>query len=409
MSSIITRRTGKYMLPALGALIMLSACNKDLEVPASPAPVASSGNALAAAIAANPNDSLYYRLIVRAGLVNALNNTANVYTLFVPDNAGMKIFINTISGGAVPLAAPDATFSTFINTSIPVASAVGIVNYNTIPRRLASTQIPTTFPNYQMPTAIILDPTNPLVRMTTFPTRNANGAFVNNIPIVLPIEQQAANGIIHHVYTVPGPPTAVLKSMMAAEPNLTFLRAAITRADSGQVGLSRFDSALNFGVANLTVFAPTDAAFQGLLIPLITQALINQGLPAATALATATALAANANVFSNPLLFPVLTPLTVRGILAYHIMGTRVFNCNMPSASAGFFPTLLNGSVAAHPGLRLQSTFTGPFATAFTATGLGTLPSGGTPFSGPAANAVKRDQHGVNGVYHIIDRVLLPQ
>jgi hypothetical protein len=409
MLSVITRSIKVAMLPLLGAAVVIgSSCNKNLDVPAGPtALLPVTGLTLANAIAANPNDSLFSRLIVRSGQAAVLNNAANEFTLFAVDNAGMKLFVNSASGGAVPLAAPDATFSAFIANTIPVATAAGIIQYLTLPQKVASSQIPTTFPNLQRPTMIKLDPTNPLVVMSAFPSKNSNGAFFNNVPITSPIDVQAANGIIHHIFTVSAPPTALLKGMIASEPTLSYLRAAITRADSGQVGLNRFDSALNFGVANLTVFAPNDVAFQGLIYNLV----FGQVFTATGNAATANTAANNA-VAAGPVFLATnnVTTTLVRGIVAYHLMGVRVFNCNMSSASLGaLHPTLLNGAIAAHPGVRLQSSFTGPFASAFTATGLGTFPPGGIPFSGAAANGVKRDQHGVNGVYHIIDRVLLPQ
>jgi hypothetical protein len=65
--------------------------------------------------------------------------------------------------------------------------------------------------------------------------------------------------------------------------------------------------------------------------------------------------------------------------------------------------------VAAHPGLMAQATFTGPFVTDLKFTGLGTFPPGGAPFSGAPATAVSLDNHGINGVYYVIDKVLLPQ
>jgi hypothetical protein len=407
MLSTITAKIKGTFLPLMGAMVVFSACNKDLEVPAGPAaPGPVTGLTLANAIAAIPDDSLFNRLIIRSGQAAVLNNAANEYTLFAVNNAGMKLFVNQASGGAVPLAAPDATFSAFIANTLPVASAAGIIQYLTLPQKVASSQIPTTFPNLQRPTMIKLDPTNPLVVMSAFPSKNPNGAFFNNVPIT-GVDMQAANGVIHHLFTVSPPPSALLKGLVASEPTLSYLRAAITRADSGQVGLNRFDSAMNFGVANLTVFAPNDAAFQTLVYGLVYSQVL-----AATGNAATANTQANAAVAAGPnfLLSNNVTTTLVRGIVAYHIMGVRVFNCNMPSASlGGLYPTLINGAIPAHPGLRLQSAFAGGFAASFTATPLGTFPPGGAPYSGPAANGVKRDQNAVNGVYHIIDRVLLPQ
>ena len=65
--------------------------------------------------------------------------------------------------------------------------------------------------------------------------------------------------------------------------------------------------------------------------------------------------------------------------------------------------------MAAHPGILAQATFAGPFVTGLTFTGLGTFPPGGAAYTGSPANAVSLDNHEVNGVYYVIDKVLLPQ
>ena len=62
-----------------------------------------------------------------------------------------------------------------------------------------------------------------------------------------------------------------------------------------------------------------------------------------------------------------------------------------------------------HPGIIANATFTGPFVTNLTFTGLGTFPPGGAPFSGTPAKAISLDKHAVNGVYYVIDEVLFPQ
>jgi hypothetical protein len=56
-----------------------------------------------------------------------------------------------------------------------------------------------------------------------------------------------------------------------------------------------------------------------------------------------------------------------------------------------------------------QATFAGPFVSELTFNGLGTFPPGGAPFSDTPAKAVSLDNHAVNGVYYVIDKVLLPQ
>ena len=173
--------------------------------------------------------------------------------------------------------------------------------------------------------------------------------------------------------------------------------------------------ALSNPAANLTVFAPTDAAFQATLTGAITQALIGLGVPPATAAAQAAALASTPAVFSNPLLYSVLTAQTVKGIVVYHLLGNRAFTNNLPTTTTSY-PTLLNGAIAAHPGLALKATFGGlpafPFVTAATVKGLGNATAANivinaTPLI-PDPNGTS-DQHYINGTLHKIDQVLLPQ
>jgi len=163
--------------------------------------------------------------------------------------------------------------------------------------------------------------------------------------------------------------------------------------------------------ANLTVFAPTDAAFQATITGAVAQVLIGLGVPPATALAQATALASTPAVFSNPNLYPYLTAETVKGIVVYHVLGTRAFTNNLPTTAANF-PTLLNGGIPAHPGLTIQATFGVPFVTSATVKGLGNATASNVQINAspliPDPNGTS-DQHYLNGVIHKIDQVLLPQ
>ncbi len=407
------KKINNKILVLLSAVFFLTACNKELETfaPIAKPTYPSGGANMAVAIASNPNDSLFNRMLIRSGFASTLSDTTKTFTLFAVDNAGMKIFVNAASGGAVPLNAPDAIFSGFIAGSLPVASAAGIIQYNTIGGKFPASAIPTTFPNYPLPTQIILDPTQPFVRMNTFPSKRAVYAYVNNIPLTA-VDQAASNGIIHHTFTVVAPPTATLKTMIVAEPTLSYFRAAIARGDSGSVGTSRFDSLFNYGVTNMTVLAPNNAAMQPVLFGVIYSTLLSQGVPQPTAFAIATSLA------STPAGFNALPVATVRGIMAYHILASNKTGAYIPdirtfaanySTTPSFVKTLVNSGVAVHPGILAQATFTGPSATALMFTGLGTFPPGGGPYTGAAANTIKMDQHAVNGVYHIIDKVLFPQ
>ena len=400
------------------AILFFTSCNKDVEQFTETPATTPSGPSLGETIAATPTDSLYNRLIIKSGLSSSLSNKAKTFTMFVPDNDGMKFFINVISGGQVPLNAPDAVFSGFITANISSSTAAAIVNYNTVPQKILFGNIPTTFPDFQLPTNIILDPTNPLVRMTTFPSRRTTYSYVNNIPVTA-VDAVVANGVIHHTATVVAPPSTVLAGLIYPDPNLSYFSAAVARADSGQVGLNRIDSLLKYPVLNMTVLAPNDAAFQTLIYGLVFGKVFALTGSAAIADAQATAtVALGPAFFSTPAFYGDLPAASVRGILVYHILASqsggaytpnlRAFSVNFPTTPI-FVPTLVNTAFAAHPGIVAVATFSGPVVSTLHFTGLGTFPPGGTPYSSPAANAVTMDEHAVNGVVHIIDKILLPQ
>lgn len=393
------------LLAALSAMLILSSCNKDLEQFPATTPVDPTGQALGEKIAATPTDSLYYRLIVKAGMVATLNTRSTYYTMFVPDNTAMRPFLTAASGGAVPLGSPDAVYSAFITNNFPAASAVGVVSYNTSPQVITTANIGSFFPNFQYPS--ILNPApalSALLRLSVFPTVR-NGNWVNNIPLTS-VNSSVANGVIHHTAAVSAPPSLYLWDRINTDAGLTYLKAAINRADSGTAAPGYLQSVLlNIG-ANLTVFAPTDAVMQATLTALITQALIAQGVPPATAAIQAAALASTPAVFSNPLLFGTLTATTVKGIVVYHMLGSRAFTNNFYTTQTNV-PTLLNGGVPAHPGVGLKVTFTAGQVTAASVKGLMNA-SASNVILNPLPNG-SSDQHYLNGVLHKIDQMLIPQ
>ena len=420
-----------YYLVILAGLFLITSCNKDLEqFAAIPKPVYPTGNGIAATLAANANYSNYAALIARAGMTTLLNDSTKSFTVFATDNNGMNLFATAASGGAVPYPAPTAVVLGFINGSLPVASAAGIVQYNTVGTKFTAASIGNGFPNYPLTSQIVLDPNQPFVRMPIFPSRGATISYVNTLPLIA-TDMAAANGIIHTVASVvsplPASPLVTLRTLINADANLTYFKAAIARGDSGQVGISgvgayglQFDSLMNYPVTNMTVLAPTNASCQALIFASVYSTLLAQGVPQPIALATATSVA------STPAGFNALPVATVRGVVAYHILASkntgsfkpdiRAFSVNF-TATPGTFPsttgyasTLVNGSLATHPGIKPQATFNGSgIVTALKFTGLGTFPPGGAPYSGVAANATSWDKMALNGVLHVIDNVLLPQ
>ncbi|HCY89187.1 MAG TPA: hypothetical protein DHV17_02900 [Chitinophagaceae bacterium] len=401
----------KGLLMGISAMLVMSACNKDLETfDTTPTP-APTGLSLAEAISpANTDDSLYYHVVVRAGLLPTFSNRTAQFTMFVPTNQAIRILINAASGGLVPVNAPDPVFVGFIQTSLPVATANGIVSYNTCPQVLRSGSIPSTFPNFQYPSILNPAPSvSALLRLTTFPS-TANGAWLNNVPLAA-VNQDVANGVIHKTAFVVTPPQRYLWDRINTDPDLTYLRAAILRADSGATSSTSLQGFLQNIGANFTVFAPTNAAFQTTITGAIFQALVSQGVDPSIALPTAQALASTPDVFTNPLVIPYLPAQSVRGIVVYHVLGTRAFTNNIPTADTNV-PTLLNSAVPVHPGLTIKANFGVPFVSSATVKGLA---------NATAANIIinsspllpdpvgTSDQHYLNGTLHKIDQVLMPQ
>lgn len=405
-------------LLALGTMLILSSCNKDLETFSEPAPVTPIGNSLGGTLAANPDDSLYLVLVRRGGLLETINNTAATFTMFVPDNNAMRLFVAAVSGGALPPGTPDQVIAGFLSTTFPADQAAAIVSYNIVPQSLKIANIPAAFPNLQYATILNPEPTlSDLLRLTTFPSATAAaGPWVNNVPLTN-TDIAASNGVIHNTLAMVAPPQRFLWERISTDPGLTYLKAAIIRADSGIVPAppggvpNTLQGALESIGANLTIFAPTDAAFQATLTGAITLALIDLGVPPATAAAQAAVLASTPDVFTNPLLYSALTAQKVQGIVTYHILTSRAFTNNFPTTETAY-PTLLSTVFTAAPtNIKLTATFGVPFVAAATvqgnynATPANVLINASPLLPDPLGTS---DQHFVNGTIQEIDQVLIP-
>ncbi len=423
------------ILSASTVLLLMTSCNKELEQFPSGLVTPATGPTLDQLLSNNPDDSLYYRMLVTAGMNNTFADSTKSFTIFAIDNLGMKRFISALSGGALNPNLPNFVFSNFISNLYPslypypdsgVNSAIvkykSLISYNTVPQKLLSSQIGATFPNFIYPT--ILEPIpgavlpqlpglGPVIRLAVYPSTE-NGPWLNNVPIT-GVDQLASNGVIHHIATLNVPSQRYLWDRISTDPELTYLKAAVERADSGVVGSRLQDYLSTFG-PDFTVFAPVDSAFKVTLTGLILQGLIAQGLPLQLALPIATQLASTPNVFNNPALASALSPTNVKGIVVYHVLGKRAYTNNFPTIEpVTGYPTLLNSGVPSHPGLKLKATFgvVPPFVAAATVKDVYN--------NSPAANIIinaspltpdpngTSDQQYINGVLHKIDRVLLPQ
>lgn len=381
------------------ALPLILSCNKELPDATSITTAPPTGISIGSML----NDASYSILkaaVTKAGLTSLFADSTAVLTFFAPDDAAF------IASG-IPSAAALAAFR--------AGQLDTILRYHMIGGQAFTTSVlSSTFPNNYLQSNFVLAPPSttlpPGLRMPVFPGKGTPGWYLNNIPIKQG-DVIASNGVIHKVAALVMPPSLPLWNAMSADTALTYFIAAINRADSGTAAPSRLQDAFANSAANITLLAPNNAALKNVLFGSIYSSLLASGMPQATAFSTATTLAASPANFSR------LPVASVKGIVVYHMIATasgttylpnvRIFSPNFPSNS--YLKTMVNSSLAVHPGIIVQSTFTGPFITSLKFTGYGTFPGGGTPFSDPPANTVAMDKHCINGIYHVIDRVLLPQ
>jgi uncharacterized surface protein with fasciclin (FAS1) repeats len=337
-----------WLLAIMATGILFTSCNKDVPDPIPlPVPAIPTGESIGDIITKDTTYSYLLAAVNRAGLSDALFTKSQIYTVFAPNNAAFR-------ASGIP--------SIAVINSLPVSTVAPLVQYHVLGFKLPAASIPETFPNYQALTLVIPPGAPaPFVRLSNFPSRRGTQAWINNIPVTQ-ADIAAANGVIHSVARVVSPPSQTLSALINADTVLTFLRAAITRADSGQVGINRLDSVLNLPIGpNLTLFAPNNNAFRALLTAL--------GLPPSIAA------------------FNFLPVTTVRAIVSYHGLGTRVFSPNIPATDLAV-PTLLTASL---PGTTLTLNVT----------------KGVKGLANPTfSNFLSVDRHGVNGTMHLIDQVL---
>lgn len=392
----------KKSLALIFSIVLLASCNKIYE-PVVPAVVYSPGdvtNTVAKKIAATSTYSIFTAALNRTGLFSVLDQANASFTVFAPNDAAF-----TASG-----------LSLAVVNAMPLAQLTAAIQHHIIPNeKLSAALIASTVPNTEKKSALNITtvafvasiPTTAIpIKMSVFPSKRATGAWLNNIPIAATDVITGSNGVVHTMAAVVAPPTRVLWDTLSRDPEYAYFVAAVQRGDSGYIATSSSNlqnAALSQPFASLTVFAPTNLAFQTLLTGAITQALVAQGMPLATAQATATALASSPTVFSNPALYPVLTAQLVRGIVVYHIMGQRYFSVNFSSTAANY-PTLLNAAIPAHPGLSISSTLVSNFGAALSVKGAANATA-----ASATATAAGVDRPTVNGNLYKIDQVLMPQ
>jgi transforming growth factor-beta-induced protein len=169
----------------------------------------------------DPNFSILKAAVVRAGLADAV--ATGSLTVFAPDNAAFAA--SGIDEAAV--------------NSLPLQDLTNILLYHVVGAKVPSSSVPAS------------DTVNTLLTTNLYASKNTNGVFMNGIAVKA-ADVQAANGVIHVVSKVLIPPTKTIAELVAADPELSLLLAAVVRA-----GLAGAVS----GEGKFTVFAPTNDAF----------------------------------------------------------------------------------------------------------------------------------------------------
>ncbi|SDI03722.1 fasciclin domain-containing protein [Winogradskyella thalassocola] len=182
----------------------------------------------------------------------------------------------------------------------------------------------------------------------------SNGVMLNGSSTVTNADNTATNGIVHIVDEVIGLPT--IATFATTNPALSNLVAALQLADSGTPTVPYIATVSDATAGPFTVFAPSNDAFADLLLEL--------------------------DPSGNTALGD-LAPATVDAVLTYHIVSGNVQSSGLPNGTV----TTLGGNITADN-------------TAFT------LTDPNARVSNIVTSLV--DIQSINGVVHVIDKVLLP-
>jgi uncharacterized surface protein with fasciclin (FAS1) repeats len=280
-------------------------------------------NTIADIVTGNEDFSTLLAAVLEADLAGALANVEGEFTVFAPTNAAFERFLEDSGLTAEALlASPDLA---------------SILSYHVVPGLVPSSAVEAgsvtslaTTPFY-----VSLDPDGDI--------------WINGNAKVETGDVMADNGIIHIIDYVITPPTQSIAEIAigfteAAEPQFTQLVGALVRADLA--------GAVSGGVEdNLTVFAPTDAAFEALYTALGVDGYEEIDLDLLTA------------------------------VLTYHVVPARAFSQDLREGAE--LPTLSGSNVLTVNLAELEINSSGLIPELL-------------------------NVHATNGVIHVIDEVLLP-
>lgn len=293
----------------------------------------------------NPDFSILVAAVTKADLATTLSGTGP-FTVFAPNNAAFA----KLAGGPLDAFSSAAKINAVTDAN-QIAALRGVLLYHVLGANVMAANIAT---GASTSTTARPASASGVNDNSIYLTKAGDNVFVNGGTKVVTADITASNGTIHAIDNVLLPPSqtiaGIVQSSATATPaQFTLLLQALSRPAAQN--LLTTAAANN---SNITVFAPTDAAFQAALTALNLQ-----------------------NVSQ-------ITDATLVSILQKHIVGTgRVFSSDLAPGNVA----TLNGNVTV------------------AAAGNGFTVRGGT---GTAANITAANILATNGVVHVIDQVLLP-
>ncbi|WBO82905.1 fasciclin domain-containing protein [Hymenobacter yonginensis] len=329
-------RTLLLSLFALGSLSLV-ACDDDEDTT-----MATPAQNIVQVAQGNPAFSTLVAAVTKADLATTLSGTGP-FTVFAPTNDAFA-----------KLSAPfnSAANITAITDPAQIATLRGILLYHVLGSNVKAADIANGSSSATTARPATSVGGTPINDNTLYLTKNGTGIFINGGTRVVTADVAASNGTIHAIDNVLMPPSQTIAAIVAASatrttnPEFTLLLQALQRPAAAPIL-----AAAGTQSANVTVFAPTDAAFRALLGTAPLSSVSDADLTA---------------------------------ILSRHVIGTgRVFSSDLAAGTV--------------------TTLGGPVTVA--AVGTGFTVRGG---SGTAANIATANILATNGVVHVIDQVLRP-
>jgi uncharacterized surface protein with fasciclin (FAS1) repeats len=260
------------------------------------------------------------------------------FTVFAPDNAAFDVLLQDTGIDLENMSAAELALVTNI-----------LLNHVIIGENISAPDLTGAVAGYKKTAAVGPNNTNLSLFFAA-----VSEVVLNGQSTVTAADKVASNGVLHIVNTVIALPT--IATFATTNPALTSLVSALQLADTGSPTVPYIATVSDVTAGPFTVFAPTNTAFDNLLLELDPTGNTTLG---------------------------GLEPALVDSVLVYHIVSTNVTAAELP-----------NGEV---------TTLGGPITANNTAFNL-------TDPNGRVSNIVTTlvDIQAVNGVVHVLDKVLLP-